>query len=338
VSEGFFSVARLEERELDLAAEIVNEGFAQSFRTLLGKVPPGKLEGERVRVRFYRPKTVVVGLRDDHNVLQGVVYLSIMGTRGACGPLALRPSYDTRIAARALLTACLIDGIKAGCTAIESVTFPQSPTHFNNHFNFAEPLFPNPYVVKDVTKPGRGGRGNASYRITPMSSLDEVTKAAKIVEMDAITNQFTAGFALGADALYAIDRGLGETYLVEDGDRVLGFAICHHGPTSESFSDDELLIKHLYIHGLGKEAEVPFTTLVHHVEQVAAERGLRSVGIMVSSGRRSMLRSLLDRDYVVDQVHQHWAGQCPKRGERVRSVGNDLASIQATHFGATELR
>jgi hypothetical protein len=338
VSEGFFSITKLDESELEVARDIFDEGFAEVFRTLLGKVPGGKSEGTRVKSRFFRPKTVSLGVRDDHNVLQGVIFLQVMGSRGMTGPLSLRTAYDTRIAARALSTAALLQGMKLGCKTIESVTFPQSPTHFNNHFSMGEPLFPAPYIVRDVTRPTRAGRGNAKVEFVALSSLAETQRTATIVEMASITNEFSPGFDLGVDAVHVVERGLGETFVAMLGGRVVGFAICHIDPTSEAFADDELLVKHAYITGLGKDASDIFAALIHHVEQVALERGKRAVGLMASSGRRAMLRLLLDRDYVIEQIHQHWAGQCPKPGERMRSMGNDLASIQPTHFGLSELR
>jgi hypothetical protein len=338
MSEGLFSINKLEERDLAVAPDIFNEGFAEVFRTLLGKVPAGRPEGERVRSRFYRPKTVSVGLRDDHHVLQGVMLLQVMGTRGQCGPLALRPAYDTRIAARALITAAVVGGQKLGCNTIESVTFPQSATHFVTHFSFAEPLFPSPYLVKDVTSSTRRSRGNTNVQMVALSSFDEAERTARLLEMASITGEFTPGFDLGIDALHVIERKLGETFVAMLDGGVVGFAICHIDPSSEVFRDDELLVKHAYIKGRDAEASEIFTALLHHVEDIARGTGKRGVGLMTSSGRRSMLRLLLDRDYVVEELHQHWASRCTASGERAKSLGDDLASIQPTHFGTSELR
>jgi hypothetical protein len=75
-----------------------------------------------------------------------------------------------------------------------------------------------------------------------------------------------------------------------------------------------------------------------HVEEVGIAQRLKTAGLMVSAGRRSMLTALLDRKYVPTEVFAHWAGRCPGPGEPVRSIGSDVASIQPEQFAATEMR
>jgi len=349
VSGGFFTTEKLKEEDLSIAVEVINDGFADVFQWLLGKSPPGRPEGERVRERFYRPNTAAVALRAHTGRVEGVCFLQGMGTRGVAGPLAIRPAYDTRIAGRALMTAAVLAGMKFGCKAIDSVTFPQSPTHLTMHFNFCEPLFPAPFLSKDLARlaASRANLGTG-LDVVSLSAMDPATRENAILGTRAVTDRFTAGFDVTHDIRYVLDRNLGDTILVRDSERVLGFAICHYGERSEAFSDEQFLIKHLYVDPqAGQESEndrasrtssAVFEHILHKVELAAAERGFENVALMASAGRRSMLRLLLDRGYTADEVHAHWAGRCPEPGQPIRSVGNDLASIRSDHFGASELR
>ena len=199
-------------------------------------------------------------------------------------------------------------------------------------------MFPAPFVVKDMTKRRAGGAATQGLIVLPMSSLDAGRTDRTLGEMARITDRFMAGFDLTLDARHVVGQKLGETLVIVDGDHVLGFAVCHFGAGSEAFADDQLLIKHVYVSESAPNPSAVFGQLLRHVETIAVESGLRTVGLMVSAGRRSMLRFLFDRDYVATEVHQHWAGRCPMPGEPVRSVGSDVASIQPTQFGASELR
>jgi hypothetical protein len=349
MTSGFFSVKALEESELDRAVAILDEGFADTFESLVGAVPLGKPEGKRVRERYYRRHTPSVGLHGEDGTLEGVCLLSAMGTRGGAGPLAIRPAFDTRVAARALMTSVALGGMKLGCTSIESVTFPQSPSHLVMHFSFCEPLYPAPFVTKSVQSGTaqairvRGPELGDWVRFSSFTAAErEVVKRAA----QKVTGKFTPGFDLSDDLDYVVDRKIGDAFVLRQADDVLGLAVCHYGDRSEAFQDHQLLVKHLYIDPdtqttLQNPQASPlsvFGQVLRHVEGIAKEQGLEEVGMMASSGRRTMLRHLLDWGYGVSEVHQHWAGKSPVAGQPVRSAGNDLASIQTEQFGTTELR
>jgi hypothetical protein len=100
---------------------------------------------------------------------------------------------------------------------------------------------------------------------------------------------------------------LGETYFFEDtSESLLGLAICHFGPQGESFSDEQFLIKHLYLDPKRPKSVLFFKKFISELEFAARSKGLLQVGLMISAGRRLATQTLLESHYKISQVHTQW--------------------------------
>jgi hypothetical protein len=299
-----FTIEMMKAEDLPTVVELENEAFATIFKKLLGAIPPGRPEGVRVANRFHRPDTVSIVLRDEQGVIQGVEYVKRMGRRGVVGPGAIRPNYQGRKAGTEVAAGVMTLAREQGSPLIDSVTFPTSPRHFNWHWQFGAVSVPALFVTREAKPPL--ARVRTGLVVEHFSSLSEVAQVQALGEMKQITERFTPGFHVTADVHHVLHRKLGETLLVREGGRLLGFAVLHYGEGSEAFMDEQLLVQLLFVSPGEAHGEDAFHMLMGRAEELALELKLSMVGAMALSSRRATREALDERNYQVKEIHQHW--------------------------------
>ena len=69
------------------------------------------------------------------------------------------------------------------------------------------------------------------------SALSESTDRSAVIEACAdVTSEIYDGLDVRQEILAVADQHLGETVLIDDGDRLAAFAVCHVGPGTEAGS------------------------------------------------------------------------------------------------------
>ncbi len=330
-----FTIELMKAEDVPAVVELENEAFTAIFKKMLGDVPPGRPEGTRVANRFHRPDTVSIVLRDEQGTIQGVEFIKRMGRRGVVGPGAVRPSYQGRKAADALGHDVLKHAWAEGCTFVDSVTFPTSTRHFTWHWPYGVPSMPALFLTRVAMSPRTQARHG--LEVQAFSSLSEAAQVRALEEMKQITERFTPGFHVTADVHHALRRKLGETLLVREGGRLLGFAVLHHGEGSEAFLDEQLLVQLLFVMPGEPRAEEAFQSLMDRVEELALELKLKMVGAMALSSRRATVETLMARRYRVREIHQHWVTSSGVPGI-IPELVQDISAIRAHEFALSEMR
>jgi hypothetical protein len=320
----------LTEADLPVFSELVTRAFASALEHLVGKIPPGRRVGERVRSRFYRPDTRILTLRDSSGEVAAALPVQKCGTRGIPGPLAIADRWQEpwqKGVGPALLDALMSAMGDLGLEILDAVTFPHSPTHFKLYWNYGMPVFEALKLSRPVRRGGQEYAAPGLYRWSALTA-DERERARSAVR--SISAGFHAGFDVSADIQYAHQRSIGETFLLEEAGETAAFAICHFGDGSESYAPDQCLIKYLHVDPRVADPGRTLTRFMDRIEAVAASAGLATVGMMVSTARRVAVDLLLDRGYRILSLDSQWL-MTPAASSR------DFAMIAAETFRPDQL-
>jgi hypothetical protein len=319
----------LQEREVPEFVELVNSAFVTAFQRLAGREPPGRRVGDRVRGRFYRPDTQILVARDDSGALRGVLPLQRCGTRCVPGPLAIAPEWQEpwrRGVAAALVDGLLKRAVSWRCGVVDSVTFAQSTAHFALYWTYGAPIFQALLLARSL---GASFAGTDDGAVVRFGALDRDAREAALSAIRGICGRYYDGYDVTADVLHVQHRGLGDTFVMRAEGQVLGFAICHFGPLSEAYSDEQVLIKYLYVDPQSPDPRGACERLLASVESQAARTGLTSAALVVSSARRATVELLLTRGYRTLVLESQWL-MVPN------APGSDLIAHAASTFRSSQ--
>ena len=218
-----------------LRAEDLDEAdriFRVAFGTFLGLPDPTVFAGDTdyVRSRFRAAPEAAFAAEVDGR-LAGSVFAATWGTFGFFGPLSVRPDlWDQRVAQR-LLEPVMAHFDAAGVTQAGLFTFAQSAKHVGLYGKFGfHPRFLTAVMAKSVA-PTVGMSGGTRF-----GTLGDADRRAALAAARAIAETLHTGLDLGAEIAATTRLALGDTVVVTDGDRPVGFAVCHVGAGTEAGS------------------------------------------------------------------------------------------------------
>jgi GNAT superfamily N-acetyltransferase len=212
------------------------------------------------------------------------------GTSGVLGPLTVHPDHWSRGVGKALLepTIQLFETWKLRQVAL--FTLPESTKHVPLYQKFG--FWPQ-FLTALMSKPVGPGREHAPHGL--YSGLDASDRHASLKGCAEVTGSIFGGLDLRLE-VEAIDRhSLGDTILLQEGDRIEGFAACHIGPGTEAGSG-ALYVKFGAVRP-GVDAEERFARLVAACEALAAQRKCAVVLAGINTARIAAYRHLLDQGF-----------------------------------------
>jgi hypothetical protein len=136
---------------------------------------------------------------------------------------------------------------------------------------------------------------------TAWSLYSELTKPAQEAceaECRELTDSVFHGLDLGREIRAAAQHHFGDTVLVWETDRVVGFAVCHCGPATEAGSGS-CYVKFGAVPA-GEDGEARFSRLLAACEAFAAAQGVQRLVAGVNTARREAYRHLLARGFRTD--------------------------------------
>ncbi len=295
------TVAPMTAADVPTVVRLTNESFQVMLKHVLGQLPPGRVEGDRVSKRFFHPGGKGLVLRDENGVVHGGAFIQVFGSRSIGGPIAISTRLRAPNAANELIHACSKLSEASGCRVMDSATFAHSPQHMLFHWRRgSDPLFPAPWMLRPVNAPPVPKTWDSSaIAITRYSALQEPQQVEARAHMRRITETFESGFDVSTESQHLLTQGTGETYLASLKGRTIAFATTQRGPGSEAFLDKEVVVKFLFVDtGVAfKAASSAFHALLDTIEEDARGGGFDVVTAMVSGGRRASVSAILDRGY-----------------------------------------
>lgn len=279
-----------------LRAEEIDEAdriFRLAFGTFLGLPDPVGMfpDTQLVRTRFQTDPGAFHAASVD-GALAGSNFATHWGSFGFFGPLTVRPDlWDRRIGSR--LMEPIMEAFGAWrCRHTGLFTFAQSAKHHGLYQKFGFwPRFLTPVLEKPAASAEAPPARWTSYVAT---RPDE--RAPILAEMRAITDAIYPGLDVTTAEVEPLARhDWGDVVMVDDGNRLTGFAVCHCGTGTEAASG-MCYVKFGAVRP-GPRAHEHFRTLLAGCEDLARRRHLRAVSAGVNMGRSTAYRTMLDAGY-----------------------------------------
>lgn len=263
-----------------------------AFGTYLKAPDPVQVFGDAdvVRTRYRTDPGRAFCAELDGQVV-GSNFATRWGSFGFFGPLTVHVDLWDRGIAQALMRPVLDLFDRWGVRDAGLFTFPESPKHVGlyNKFGFW-PRELTPVLAKQVDAPQAGAGYDTLGTDRAHGSLDQVLDDCR-----AVADSVHGGLDLTEEILGVAQHRLGDTVLVRDSDRVVGFAVCHHGTDTEAGSGACYVKFAAVTPGTGAGAR--FARLLGACEAFTADHGQRMVIAGVNTARREAYRTLLDRGY-----------------------------------------
>jgi hypothetical protein len=335
---GGYKVEELTQADRAGCDAVLDAAFAATLKHFLGKVPPGRMEGTRITNRCLREGSRIFGIRDDDRVVRAVLHLQRAGTRSIAGPLSVDRAWQMPWksgVAEACLDALARRAVEEGGGIIDSVTFPHSTTHFDIYWKYGIPVFQAVFFSR-APAPNGQRLGPAGIEVARFSALSPDERQKALAQCREVTAAYWEGFDHSADIQHATAQKIGDTLLVHDGGRIVGFAIFHAGPGGEGFFDEQLLIKHLYVHPGAPNPKGAFHALFDEIERIAVSSGSVDVSAMASTGRRATIEALRSRGYRATQMHTQMFWMPAASAAEAQAVA--FASFKADQLALAEWR
>lgn len=281
-------VRRLREDDLPEADRIMRLAFG----TFRGLPDPMEAMGDAdfSRTRWAADPASALAAELDGLVI-GTNFVTRWGSVGFFGPLSVIPSMWDRGVARALLGVTMAMFDDWGVTHRGLFTFGESPKHIALYQRYGFlPRFLTSILAKPVSGQVQGW--------TTFSSLED--REQGLVEAAGVTGSIFEGLDVRREIQATADQGLGDTVMIDEDGDLAAFAVCHIGAGTEAGTGN-CFVKFGATRS-GGPAPSRFGRLLDACESFAAARGVTTITLGVSTGRRGAYRQLLDRGYRAERI------------------------------------
>ena len=276
-------------REEDLS--VVNRIFRLSFGTFLKLPDPMTFMGDAdyVRTRWLADPSAVLGaeLAGD---LVGVNFAARWGSVGFFGPLAVLPELWDRGIAQLLLEPTMELFGQWGIRHAGLFTFASSTKHVSLYQKFGFwPRFLTALMESQLGTESSSGEWSRFSELLA-SQRDDCLKACRDV-----TNSVYGGLDLDREIRAVYDQHLGDTVLIWDASRLIGFAVCHVGAGTEAGSG-KCYVKFGVVR-CGTEAPQDFRRLLGACREFAASVGAKTLTAGVNLARLDAYREMIQAGF-----------------------------------------
>jgi GNAT superfamily N-acetyltransferase len=285
------SVRPLAETDLDTADRI----FRLAFGTFIGLPDPSAFMGDAgfVRTRWRADPSAAFGASVDGELV-GSNFATRWGSVGFFGPLTIRPDVWNRGVGKRLMEPIVAYFDAQGIRHAGLFTFPHSQKHIGLYQRFGFwPRFLTAVMSRPVTH-----TADAASSWTTFSAVPADERSTILSDCREVTDAIYEGLEVSSEIRSVDDQRLGDTVLLQGGDRLAGLAVCHSGPGTEAGSGT-CYIKFAAVRPSATERE-DFDRLLSACEAFAVDAGARRLAAGVSTARHEAYARLLERGFRTD--------------------------------------
>lgn len=282
----------LQEQELIQADRI----FRLAFGTFIGLPEPMQFCGDAAYFphRWKTEPTAAFAAEVDRQLVGSILGIH-WGSFSYFGPLSVHPDFWSRGIAKSLVAAVMERFDRWGTRHTGLFTFPNSSKHHRLYQQFGfYPRFLTPVMEKAI-QPSQFTLERCRY-----SHLTDIEKAEVLKESQNLTDAIYEGLDLSTEIQAVDSLQLGDTALLWDSDRLVGFAICHWGKGTEAGSQT-CFVKFGAIRP-GIKAGEQFERLLTLSEALSFQQGLTKLIAGVNTSRYEAYSRMLARGFRAEIV------------------------------------
>ncbi|HAF14103.1 MAG TPA: GNAT family N-acetyltransferase [Blastocatellia bacterium] len=285
------TVENLQEQDLAEADHI----FRLAFGTFIGVPDPASFHqgADYVRTRWTADPAAAFAAKVQGKLV-GTNFATNWGSVGFFGPLTIHPDYWDRGVGKRLIEPVVDLFSRWGVKQAGLYTFAQSQKHVALYQKFGFwPRFLTAIMSLRVDSAAGAVRELQTY-----SELSPDAREQALEYCCELTNQVYEGLDVSREVRAITNQNLGETVLVWDDSRLVGFAACHCGEGSEA-GPDVCYVKFAAVRPStnGPDASGNFNRLLSACETLAARRGLARVLAGVNTARTEAYQQMMRRGF-----------------------------------------
>ncbi len=290
-------IGPLAERDLPEAERI----FRVAFGTFLGVPEPETFWSDRdyVHGRWRAPHVAALGATLDGRLV-GSNFATRWGSVGFFGPITVRADLQEHGIGNALLAATMDQFDAWGTRHAGLFTFAQSAKHVALYQKFG---FHARFLTAIMSAPARREQPMADW--SRYGALSDAEREAALLASRQVTDTLYPGLDLSEEIRAVQAQGLGDTVLVQGGDGVAAFAVCHYGPRSEAGAG-ACFIKFAAVRDT-PSAEQDYLRLLDACEALAVAVGMPNLLAGANLARHEAYQHLVARGFrtVIQGVAMH---------------------------------
>jgi GNAT superfamily N-acetyltransferase len=227
-------------------------------------------------------------------VLVGSNFAAHWGSVGYFGPLTVHPDHWDKKIGSLLVEPVLERFDQWGTTLSGLFTFANSGKHVGLYAKFGFwPRFLTPVMVAPARPAPR------PLEWAKLSDCPPAEREGFIADCRAITDEVYDGLDVSREIVAVLDQRLGDTLLLWDGGRPVGFAVCHVGglPHGRSEAVSGTCLAKFAAVRPGPKASEHFDRLLDMCEAFTWEQGRREFSAGVNTGREDAYARMRARGY-----------------------------------------
>jgi GNAT superfamily N-acetyltransferase len=283
-------VRQLEERDLPEADRIMRLAFG----TFIGLPDPMAFmgDGQYVRTRWKTNPSAAFAA-EHHGEVVGSNFATNWGTVGFFGPLTVRPDLWDRGVGKLLMQPLDECFAQWGTRHAGLFTFAQSQKHVGLYQKFG--FWPR-FLTAVMSKPAESPASDSHW--TTLSELSTSEQETTLRYARELTDEIYSGLDLGDEIRAVNNQQLGDTVLLWENSKLIGFAVCHMGAGTEAGSGT-CYIKFGVVRP-GSDAGSNFDRLLDACGDLASAHKLTRVVAGVNTARINAYQQMLGRGFRTD--------------------------------------
>jgi GNAT superfamily N-acetyltransferase len=250
--------------------------------------------------------------RDDRGHLVAFNMVHRSGTEGWMGPLAVRTEFQGNGTGKEIV-ARGVEWLKTqGVSIIGLETMPRTMDNIGFYSRLG--FLPGKLTITSTLE--------AAFSENPgrlMGRLPPADRDDALVECRALVQRLLPGYDYSREINLTQELALGDTVLLYDHDRIVGFALAHTAPLVEGRAREELRVLKLVL-----EDESRFDDLVHAISDFGRRSGTRRIALRVQGEFLKAYHRVISLGGHVrwTDLRMSWQGYEEKRPERGLVLSN----------------
>jgi GNAT superfamily N-acetyltransferase len=267
-----------------------------AFGTFLGMSDPASFMGDAdfARTRWKADPAAVLAAEHEEKLI-GSNFATNWGSFGFFGPLTIHPEYWNSGVAQQLILPTMQIFERWGCRQFGLYTFATSAKHIALYQKFG--FWPRD-LVATVTRETASASSAANRESTLFSDANERDRESLYAACREVTNANFDGLDATREIRAVAEQRLGDTVLVWNGSKLVGFAVCHIGAGSEAGSG----VCYVKFAAVRPDASDWFLHMLDAVESLAHSRGATIIRTGVNLARREAFDKLRDWGFRVEML------------------------------------
>lgn len=205
--------------------------------------------------------------RDDRGRIVAFNMVHLSGREGWMGPLAVRTEFQGGGTGKEIVTRG-IEWLKAkGASVIGLETMPRTMDNIGFYSRLG--FLPGRLTITTTL--------DAAYAESPAMLIGRLSPKARddvLAECRTLVQRLLPGYDYTREIMLTHELSLGDTVLLHDGDKLIGFALAHTAPLVEGRAREELRVLKLVL-----EDESRFLDLVRAIADLARRSGTRRMAL-----------------------------------------------------------